>query len=630
MEIFFPHEKIRESQKELMDKIEEALEKKTNLIAHAPTGLGKTAGALSVALSFAIKNKLTVFFITPKHTQHKIAIETLKKIKEKHNLDFSVVDFIGKKWMCAQEGASDLTTGEFYDYCKEMVEKKQCNYYTNLRNKEKLSPETEQAISELSKKILHVEEFKENAKNKVLCPFEVACLVAKKASVIIADYHHIINKNIRENLLERIGKDLSECIIIIDEAHNLPAKCRDLLSSQLSTTTLEFAVKEAEALGHKEIGESINKIKESIENLANKKISRETKEGLIDKQELNKEIKQIIDPTQITDDMLFIGKIIKEKKKRSASDLAGNFIINWQGPNESFTRIINRSKNIKGKDQVTINYNCLDPSLITKPLAAEAHSIICMSGTLTPLEMYKDLFGFETLTGELKNPFPQKNKLSIIVPETTTKFTARSQEMFKQIGNYCASIVNEIPGNSAIFFPSYELRDKVNFYFQNQCIKTTFLESQNMTKQEKSELIEKFKLYTKTGAVLLGASSGNFGEGLDIENNILKCVVIVGIPLERPDLQTKELINYYDFKFKKGWDYGYTMPAIIKCLQNAGRCIRSESDKGLIIFLDQRYIWDNYFKCFPKDSNLRITKEPLDKIREFFTKESNEEEKKEE
>src|SRR3989344_8799695 len=122
MELYFPHEKVRETQKELIGKIQEAIENKKSLIAHAPTGLGKTAAALSVTLAYAIQNKLTVFFITPKHTQHKIAIETLKLIKQKHNLDFSVVDLIGKKWMCAQEGVTDMPQGVFYDYCKEMIE----------------------------------------------------------------------------------------------------------------------------------------------------------------------------------------------------------------------------------------------------------------------------------------------------------------------------------------------------------------------------------------------------------------------------------------------------------------------------------------------------------------------------
>ncbi len=618
MEIYFPHEKVRESQKEFIDKIKETIENKTNLIAHVPTGVGKSAAVLSVALSYALKNKLTIFFITPKHTQHKIAVETLKLMKEKHNLDFGVVDLIGKKWMCAQSGVTDMTTGEFYEYCKEQVKNKQCIFYENLRKEDKISVETRITLDELNSKILHVEELKEISKSRVLCPFEIACLVAKRASVIIADYHHILSPGIREHLLDRIKKDLSECVIIIDEAHNVPERCRELLSAQLSTTSLEYAKKEAESLGYKEISQCLESIKSIIESMAHKKFDNETKEALITKDEIIKEIEKVIDIDQLINDLYFIGEKAIEVKKRSSSTHIAGFLVNWQGPDESFSRIIKLNKSQKGKDFITINYNCLDPSLITKSLAFMSYSTICMSGTLTPLDMYKDLFGFETLTAELKNPFPDKNKLSIIVPETTTKFTARSQEMYKLIANYCASIVNEIPGNSVVFFPSYDLRNKISFYLETQCTKTVFTEVPNMTKIEKGEMLEKFKSYKKTGAVMFGVSSGSFGEGIDIEDNILKCVIIVGIPLEKQSIETQEIINYYDKKFGKGWDYGYIMPAIIKCLQNAGRCIRSETDKGVIIFLDQRYIWENYFKCFPKDSNLRITKEPINRIREFF------------
>ena len=618
MQLYFPHENIRESQKELIDKIQEAISKKTNLIAHAPTGLGKTAASISVALSLALENKLTVFFITPKHTQHRIAVETLKLIKEKYNLDFGVVDLIGKKWMCAQEGVNELTTGEFYDYCKDMISKKQCIYYENIKNKDKLSVQTEVVLSELSKKILHVEEFKEHAKNNKLCPFEIACLVGKKATVIIGDYHHILSPSIRETLIERIDKDLSNSIIIIDEAHNLPNRCRELLSSQLSSVTVDFAIKEAELVGFKDMGESIKIILNCLEELKRLKLNRESREALIDKSDLLRELEKQIDVNQLIGDLLFIGEKIREVKKRSACSSVASFLINWQGPDESFTRFIKLNKNDKGKEYLTIYYNCLDPSLIMMGIAENCYSTICMSGTLTPLDMYKDLFGFTTIAEEFKNPFPKHNKLSIIVPETTTKFTARSQDMFKHIANYCASIVNEVPGNCLIFFPSYDLRDKVNFYFQNQCIKTTFSEISNMNKIEKNELLEKFKSYKENGAVLLAASGGNFGEGVDIEDNILKCVVVVGVPLDKPDLETQELIKYYDKKFSKGWDYGYIMPAMIKCLQNAGRCIRSEKDKGVVVFLDQRYTWESYFKCFPKDGNLRISKEPINRIREFF------------
>jgi len=155
-------------------------------------------------------------------------------------------------------------------------------------------------------------------------------------------------------------------------------------------------------------------------------------------------------------------------------------------------------------------------------------------------------------------------------------------------------------------------------FFDPLCKKTTILEHQRLTKEDKTEILNKFKSYQKVGAVLLGVATGSFGEGIDLPGNLLKCVVVVGLPLQQPDLETKELISYYDKKFGKGWDYGYIFPAFNKTLQNAGRCIRSETDKGVVVFLDQRYLWPNYKRCFPPDSDIKVTRHYKEMIDEFF------------
>ena len=171
----------------------------------------------------------------------------------------------------------------------------------------------------------------------------------------------------------------------------------------------------------------------------------------------------------------------------------------------------------------------------------------------------------------------------------------------------------------AFFFPSYQIRDTVNNSFASLCNKTLFLEQPNMTKEQKQDFLDRFKNYQHSGAALLGVAAGSFGEGIDLPG-VLKAVVVVGLPLDRPDLETQQLIDYYDKKFGKGWDYGYTMPALTKCMQNAGRCIRSETDRGVIIFLDERYAWPRYFTCFPSDWKLKIVPDPLPHIQSFFTK----------
>jgi len=236
--------------------------------------------------------------------------------------------------------------------------------------------------------------------------------------------------------------------------------------------------------------------------------------------------------------------------------------------------------------------------------------------------MYREILGFpeDTIEKQYNSPFPEKNRLNLIIPETTTKYDFRCKDEYKKIASICAKLTGQVPGNSIIFFPSYSLRDNINSYFSLLCKKNILLEKPVLTKEEKTDLLEEFKSYKETGAVLLGVHSGSFSEGIDLMGDLLKCVIVVGLPLRPPDLQTQELIKYYDKKFGKGWDYGYKLPAFIKCLQSAGRCIRSEKDRGAIVFLDVRYTWNNYFKYFPPEWEIKITKGYDGMIKGFFEK----------
>ena len=140
-----------------------------------------------------------------------------------------------------------------------------------------------------------------------------------------------------------------------------------------------------------------------------------------------------------------------------------------------------------------------------------------------------------------------------------------------------------------------------------------------MEKNEKQKLLDTFSSHAKTGAVLLGVAAGSFGEGVDLPG-ILKGVIVVGLPLDKPDLETTELISYYDTAFGKGWEYGYILPAMSRCIQNAGRCIRTEKDRGIIAFVDERYAWPRYSSAFPTEWGTRITIDYKGEIARFFGK----------
>ena len=615
-EILFPHDKIRDIQDTVISDVYEAIKDKKDIIIHAPTGIGKTASVLAPALSFAMGKDITVFFLTSRQTQHKIAVETLKQIKKKHGNNFGVADIIGKKWMCLQ-GVEGLNSGDFIDYCKKLRDENQCEFYTNTRKKS-MRPTivAEQNLNEL--KVLgpmHVGELIDNCKKPKLCPYELVSLLATDAKVVIADYNYIFNPDIRDGLFSKANKKLESSIIIIDEGHNLPSRARELLTAKLSTFIIDRAIKEANKFEFFNVLPILKNLKDIFNELGfdlnfNKEEKLIRKYEFVDKINGNGEYEDYIS------ELTHTGDLIREKQKQSYVGSIGKFLEAWLNDDNGFARILKKDFI---NNNLILNYRCLDPSLITKDVIERSYCAIIMSGTLTPTSMYKDILGFDDGVEKIySNPFPKSNRLCLIVPETTTKFTRRNDAEYKKIADVCNKIVNKIPGNVALFFPSYGLRDKVYKNFYGICNKKMLIEKQNLSKEEKEKILEEFKENKDKGAVLLAVSTGNFGEGIDLPGDFLKGVVIVGLPLEKPDLETKELIDYYEEKYANGFDYGYIFPAITKCLQNAGRCIRSETDKGVIVFLDERFAWQNYIRCLPEDMDFKISKVYEDRIKGFF------------
>ena len=613
-EIYFPYSKVRDIQSNMISDVYNAIKGKKHIIMHAPTGIGKTIAVLAPALSLAIKNNLTIFFLTSRQTQHKIVVETLKQIKQKFNIDFECADMIGKKWMCLQNGVEAMATGSFHEYCKALREENKCEFYTNTR-KPNLQPTVgaKQLIEEL--KIIgpcHVQEFIEQGKKKTMCPYELATLTAGNAKVVIADYYYIFNQSIRDSFLLKIRKELENIILIVDEAHNLPTRIRELLTQKTSSLIIENAKKEARKYVYDETVANL----EIVENALFECGKGIETEGVLSKNDFIDAISKNKNYDDIVLELLFIGEDIRDKQKKSFVLSIAKFLEAWLGSDIGYGRIL--SKTIDKNLKISLAYRCLDPSLAAKDVIERSYATVLMSGTLTPTAMYKDILGFnEVIEKEYKSPFPKKNRLNLIVPKTTTKFVERNHDQYTEIAKVCSDIVNLIKGNSAIFFPSYDLMLNIVEYFRRECKKPIFIEKQGSAKEEKEKLLASFKNYDAKGSVLFGTSTGSFGEGIDMPG-VLKAVIIVGLPLNKPDTEAKLLIEYYDDKFGKGFEYGYVLPAITKCLQNAGRCIRSEADKGAIIFLDERYAWRNYYQCFPEDWEIEVSLDYENVLKEFF------------
>jgi len=440
-EIYFPFDKIRDIQSDMISDVYNAIKDKKHIIMHAPTGIGKTVSALAPALHHSMKNNLTVFFLTSRQTQHKIVVDTLRQIKQKFGIDVECADIIGKKWMCLQSQVEIMGAGSFHEYCSNLRKERHCEFYINTR-KDTLEPTVNAKLALEELKTIgpcHVHDFINEGKTKKMCPYELAALTASNANVIIADYYYVFNHGIREGFLQKIKKDLRNIILVIDEAHNLPKRLREMLTQNTSSQSIENAKREARKFGYEETAQALEIVENSLFELA-KDIDMKTQFGsssagnecIISKASLVDSIGKGKEYGQLMSELYFIGKEIMDQQKMSYVLSVAKFLEAWLGSDIGFGRIL--SKSMENKLAVNLSYRCLDPSLAAKEVINRSHCTIMMSGTLTPTSMYRDILGFDEtcIEKEYRSPFPKKNRLNLVIPKTTTKFVERD---YKQYGS---------------------------------------------------------------------------------------------------------------------------------------------------------------------------------------------------
>ncbi len=553
--MLFPFEKKRKYQDEMIRDIQEAVDNNKVLLIHAPTGIGKTVASLSSILPYVLNSELKLFFVTSKNIQHKIVVETIEKIEEKFDIKIPYQELIGKKNLCLK-APEDV---DIYEFCRLLRKENKCEFFINSKNK--------------IIRARNVIDLIEYSKKEKVCPYEMALKNIRNSKVIIGNYNHLFNLNVRNYIFSRGNLTPEDLIVVVDEAQNLPDSISKIYSKSISIRSINLAIKEMKKYGFNGIS-YLEKLRENL-----KRILKE--ERKVDKDEIWLEN---------LDEFSNYGDMVREEKGKSYIGSVADFFYEWDEEKEGFVRISFENK---------LQYVCLDPSFASNFLN-EVKSAVLMSGTFKPLRFYRDLLGIKNyLMREYKNPFPIENRKIIIIPRTTTKYSCRNEEEFSKIGKEINNLIKKFEGGGIVFFSSYEMLNNVLKYIKIN--RKFFVENKKMSQIDKVKVVEGLK----SGGVLFGVIGSNFSEGVDVPNS-LEFVLVVGLPLLKPDILVKSKIEYFEKKFGKGFEYGYLLPSMNRIRQAIGRLIRSEKDKGTAVFIDRRYVWKRYRKFIPDDWNVYI------------------------
>ncbi len=555
-----------------MQEVVNAIQNKEHLLLQAHTGYGKTDAVLSAALSAGIENNMKVVFLTPKKSQHALSIEILRQLNEQHSLGIKAVDLLGKREYCISRARE---VSEFYEYCSMLKKKGLCPYYTSFKN------DGVQLSGTCGK-----EEIIAACKTKKIppCPYEVAMDAAKDAEVVVCDYNYLFS-GIRKQFLSRTGLSLSDTIIVVDEAHNLPERIRENMSATLTSRMLKKAIKEHKALGEDRV--ELSRLERMIPSYS------EGNETIMEKAEV---------PLPDLDSLLETGLEWLESHESSSTLQVHRFFRLWEQEGPEFFRILRKKDN-----GFSLSIRCLDPGNMAGPIVSKAGSMIFMSATLAPFDMYAHLMRLQNYKKKVMEPiFPAENRVCIVSSSATSRWKERDEKGYRIMAERIDAIASATPGNTAVFFPSFE--------FLEQISRRT---SQEIVRQNRTPLPDLLTRMAQGDAVLYAVSGGSLAEGVNLPD--IKTVVIAGLPLPSPSMEQLALQEYYERMFGKGFEYAFLYPAVKKALQAAGRCIRKPSQRGAVVFLDHRFSrYLNMIKRYYPDAELCDT--PEKRVKEFWSR----------
>lgn len=566
----FPFENYRKGQRKLTNISYCTIREKEILFAQAPTGIGKTISTIFPAVK-ALGEGFgeRIVYLTSKTINRKVAEDTFRKLREE-GLEFRSITLTAKEKACCNKSFD--CNPERCIYAKD--------YYGKVKKAILYVLENEKSIS--------LEILQKYAEKYKVCPFELSLDLSMYCDGIICDYNYIFDPRVSLNRLLENGNN----IVLIDEAHNLIDRSRNMYSATLSKNQILNCKKLTKGKLRK-INSVLGKINSYLVELRNECDAKEVewfyeKEGPKD---LEKYLKLYLKESE---EFLVTGNKFDgyDEILQLYFDV-NSFISTMQLYDENYVTYMKK----ESKDfQLTLF--CVNPAKNLKEYLSKCYSTIFFSATLSPIKYYVSMLGGDEKSYRLKLPTPfKKDNLKVFVSSINIRYNHRKRTL-GLVASKIYKFVKESIGNYMIFSPSYEYMELLWEEMKNYNIKEFTLTKQksNMNEEEKTDFLSKFKNNKNIlGFCVLG---GMFSEGIDLPGEELIGSIIIGVGYPKISIENDIIKGFFK---EYGYDYAYVFPGINKIEQGAGRVIRTENDKGRVLLIDDRYINEKYRSLLPSE-----------------------------
>lgn len=573
IEFPFPY---REGQRDLVASVYRTILRKKKLFIQAPTGVGKTMATVFPAVR-AVGEGLgeKIFYLTAKTITRTVAEQAFSLLKEK-GLLYKTITLTAKEKICFCEEAE--CNPDACPYAKGHFDRVNDAVFDLITHS-----------GDWSREVLE-----EQAKKHMVCPFEMSLDVSNWADAVICDYNYAFDPQAHlKRFFSESGK--GEYLFLIDEAHNLVERGREMYSASL----------------YKEDLLEVRKLVKAEDPKLAKRLSECNQQFL--------ELKRVCEHYQILKSVSHIAlKLMNvlskledyleeckdaEKKKRVLDFYFAvrSFLNIHDIMDENY--VIFSEMMEDGRFQIKLF--CVNPSVNLQNYLEQGNSTIFFSATLLPVHYYKKLLSVEKddYAVYAHSSFPQENKFLFIGTDVSTRYTRRGESTYQRFARYIAVMAEQKKGNYMAFFPSYCFLEEVHTCFL-ECVNhevDSICQVSYMDEEQREEFLEEFEREREKSLVAFCVMGGIFSEGIDLTEDKLIGAVIAGTGLPQVCTEREILKQYFNAADMDGFDYAYLYPGMNKVLQSAGRVIRTESDRGVILLLDDRFREMRYREVFPRE-----------------------------
>ncbi|WNQ13863.1 ATP-dependent DNA helicase [Paenibacillus aurantius] len=582
-ELSFPFPAYREGQRKLAGAVYTAVREGRNLFAKAPTGIGKTISTLFPSVKAVGEGLLQrIFYITAK-TITRTAAEDAFRLMTDRGLRMTTVTITAKEKVCFQE--QPICTKEHCEFAD--------GYYDRI-NEAVLDTLTHAGA-------LTRQEIETYARKHRVCPFEFSLDLAYAADAVICDYNYVFDPRVS---LKRFGDDQrKQTVLLVDEAHNLVDRARSMFSAELAKSGF-LALKrdyKGRAAG---VSQAAGAVNDSLLALR--------------KEEDKREWVRRDPPEELPERLTAFAAEAEKELIQGGTEESRELLLETYFAVQGYLRIL------KGYDEryltcvehkgseVRLKLFCVDPSKQLSQTGKGYRARIYFSATLSPMSYFLDLLGGteEDYTLSIPSPFSPEQWDVRMVP-LSTRFRDRPRSLIP-ISRSIRRLAAERGGNMLVFFPSFEYRDAVYEAFAQEDAEdyNLLLQGSSMSEEERERFLEAFRSTPERPLIGFAVMGGIFSEGIDLQGDRLTTVMIIGVGLPQLSFERDVIKRHFAKMGKNGYDYAYVYPGMNKVLQAGGRLIRSETDKGTLVLVDDRFLQPHYRSMMPAEwRNGRIVNE---------------------